>query len=57
MWQVLSHSSDYDLALRGCHGHTEGSRPWAWAENNIEELMAKVVGERQGHDLKIFSLF
>ncbi|XP_061788314.1 kynureninase [Nerophis lumbriciformis] len=28
----------------GAHGHTEGSRPWAWAENNLEALMAKVVG-------------
>uniref|UniRef100_A0A8C5H785 Kynureninase n=1 Tax=Gouania willdenowi TaxID=441366 RepID=A0A8C5H785_GOUWI len=30
----------------GVHGHTEGSRPWAWAENNIEELMASVVGAK-----------
>ncbi|XP_061571940.1 kynureninase [Cololabis saira] len=30
----------------GVHGHTEGSRPWAWAENNIEHLMAKVVGAK-----------
>ncbi|XP_042372918.1 kynureninase-like, partial [Plectropomus leopardus] len=30
-------------AKMGVHGHTEGSRPWAWAENNIEELMANVV--------------
>uniref|UniRef100_A0A669C8Q9 Kynureninase n=1 Tax=Oreochromis niloticus TaxID=8128 RepID=A0A669C8Q9_ORENI len=28
------------------HGHTMGARPWAWAENNIEELMAKVVGAK-----------
>lgn len=28
------------------HGHTMGARPWAWAENNIEELMAKVVGKK-----------
>ncbi|KAM7375466.1 hypothetical protein PAMA_014534 [Pampus argenteus] len=27
-------------AKTGVHGHTEGSRPWAWAENNIEGLMA-----------------
>uniref|UniRef100_A0A665T1Y8 Kynureninase n=1 Tax=Echeneis naucrates TaxID=173247 RepID=A0A665T1Y8_ECHNA len=33
-------------AKTGVHGHTEGSRPWAWAENNIEELMAKVVGAK-----------
>lgn len=26
----------------------EGSRPWAWAENNIEEMMAKIVGKRHG---------
>ncbi|KAM4559508.1 kynureninase isoform 1-T2 [Odontesthes bonariensis] len=30
----------------GVHGHTSGSRPWAWAENNLEELMAKVVGAK-----------
>ncbi|GAA6224221.1 kynureninase [Lates japonicus] len=33
-------------AKTGVHGHTEGSRPWAWAENNIEELMANVVGAK-----------
>uniref|UniRef100_A0A668AMH3 Kynureninase n=1 Tax=Myripristis murdjan TaxID=586833 RepID=A0A668AMH3_9TELE len=33
-------------AQTGVHGHTEGSRPWAWAENNIEELMANVVGAK-----------
>ncbi|XP_035469942.2 kynureninase isoform X1 [Scophthalmus maximus] len=33
-------------AKMGVHGHTEGSRPWAWAENNIEELMANVVGAK-----------
>lgn len=33
------------LYNRGVHGHTEGSRPWAWAENTIEELMANLVGE------------
>lgn len=33
-------------AKTGVHGHTEGSRPWAWAENNIEELMGKVVGAK-----------
>lgn len=32
---------------RGVHGHTEGSRPWAWAENNIQDLMAHVVGKRR----------
>uniref|UniRef100_A0A3B3BJH6 Abnormal fluorescence under UV illumination n=3 Tax=Oryzias melastigma TaxID=30732 RepID=A0A3B3BJH6_ORYME len=30
----------------GVHGHTDGSRPWAWAENNIEDLMAKIVGAK-----------
>ncbi|XP_036946975.1 kynureninase [Acanthopagrus latus] len=33
-------------AKTGVHGHTGGSRPWAWAENNIEELMANVVGAK-----------
>ncbi|KAM7365815.1 hypothetical protein PAMP_016720 [Pampus punctatissimus] len=33
-------------AKTGVHGHTEGSRPWAWAENNIEGLMADVVGAK-----------
>ncbi|XP_074482814.1 kynureninase [Sebastes fasciatus] len=33
-------------AKMGVHGHLEGSRPWAWAENNIEELMADVVGAK-----------
>uniref|UniRef100_H2LK44 Kynureninase n=1 Tax=Oryzias latipes TaxID=8090 RepID=H2LK44_ORYLA len=33
-------------ARTGVHGHTDGSRPWAWAENNIEDLMAKVVGAK-----------
>lgn len=32
------------FVFRGVHGHTEGSRPWAWAENNLEGLMANVVG-------------
>ncbi|MCI4375721.1 hypothetical protein PGIGA_G00114090 [Pangasianodon gigas] len=30
----------------GAHGHVMGSRPWAWAENNLEALMAKVVGAK-----------
>uniref|UniRef100_A0A3Q1FJ34 Kynureninase n=1 Tax=Acanthochromis polyacanthus TaxID=80966 RepID=A0A3Q1FJ34_9TELE len=30
-------------AKMGVHGHTLGSRPWAWAEENIEGLMANVV--------------
>ncbi|XP_042180032.1 kynureninase isoform X2 [Oncorhynchus tshawytscha] len=30
----------------GVHGHVQGSRPWAWAENNIEGLMANVVGAK-----------
>uniref|UniRef100_A0A3Q2PZV0 Kynureninase n=1 Tax=Fundulus heteroclitus TaxID=8078 RepID=A0A3Q2PZV0_FUNHE len=29
------------------HGHTVGPRPWAWAENNIELLMANVVGAKE----------
>ncbi|XP_062270749.1 kynureninase [Scomber scombrus] len=33
-------------AKTGVHGHIEGSRPWAWAENNLEELMANVVGAK-----------
>lgn len=33
-------------AKTGVHGHTGGSRPWAWAESNIEELMANVVGAK-----------
>uniref|UniRef100_UPI0037E7A3BE kynureninase n=1 Tax=Semicossyphus pulcher TaxID=241346 RepID=UPI0037E7A3BE len=33
-------------AKSGVHGHLGGSRPWAWAENNIEELMANVVGAK-----------
>ncbi|XP_076871823.1 kynureninase [Brachyhypopomus gauderio] len=31
-------------AKTGIHGHEMGSRPWAWAENNLEVLMANVVG-------------
>lgn len=30
---------------RAVHGHTVGARPWAWAENNLEDMMAKIVGE------------
>uniref|UniRef100_A0A8C8HDC8 Kynureninase n=1 Tax=Oncorhynchus tshawytscha TaxID=74940 RepID=A0A8C8HDC8_ONCTS len=33
-------------SLGGVHGHVQGSRPWAWAENNIEGLMANVVGAK-----------
>uniref|UniRef100_A0AAQ5ZQT9 Kynureninase n=2 Tax=Amphiprion ocellaris TaxID=80972 RepID=A0AAQ5ZQT9_AMPOC len=33
-------------AKMGVHGHTLGSRPWAWAEDNIEGLMANVVGAK-----------
>lgn len=33
-------------AAMGAHGHTRGSRPWAWAENHLEEMMAKVVGAK-----------
>uniref|UniRef100_A0AAY4C4Z3 Kynureninase n=2 Tax=Denticeps clupeoides TaxID=299321 RepID=A0AAY4C4Z3_9TELE len=32
-------------AKTGVHGHTVGSRPWAWAENTIEGLMADIVGK------------
>lgn len=34
-------------AQTGVHGHTEGSRPWAWAENNIEQMMADIVGAKR----------
>ena len=47
MRRVFSYSVRYQLCCRGVHGHTGGSRPWAWAENNIEELMANVVGKRR----------
>ncbi|XP_067314304.1 kynureninase [Pseudorasbora parva] len=30
----------------GVHGHTEGSRPWAWAEDTLEGSMAKIVGAK-----------
>ncbi|XP_043086847.1 kynureninase [Puntigrus tetrazona] len=30
----------------GVHGHLKGSRPWAWAEDTLEELMAKIVGAK-----------
>lgn len=33
------------LFSRGVHAHTVGARPWAWAENNIEDVMANIVGE------------
>ncbi|KAL1273433.1 hypothetical protein QQF64_029295 [Cirrhinus molitorella] len=33
-------------ATIGVHGHLKGSRPWAWAEENLEELMAKIVGAK-----------
>ncbi|XP_051997364.1 kynureninase [Xyrauchen texanus] len=33
-------------AKTGIHGHTEGSRPWAWAEENLESQMAMVVGAK-----------
>lgn len=31
---------------RGVHGHMHGSRPWVWAENELEEMMGDVVGEK-----------
>ncbi|CAL1598519.1 unnamed protein product [Knipowitschia caucasica] len=31
----------------GVHGHTDGARPWAWAENNIEQMMADLVGAKR----------
>ncbi|KAG7463844.1 hypothetical protein MATL_G00180980 [Megalops atlanticus] len=33
-------------AKTGVHGHVEGARPWAWAENNIEDMMANIVGAK-----------
>ncbi|KAJ8351574.1 hypothetical protein SKAU_G00230500 [Synaphobranchus kaupii] len=33
-------------AKMGIHGHRAGKRPWAYAENNIEDLMANVVGAK-----------
>uniref|UniRef100_H3DIG4 Kynureninase n=1 Tax=Tetraodon nigroviridis TaxID=99883 RepID=H3DIG4_TETNG len=33
-------------ARMGVHGHVQGSRPWAWAEDQLEEMMAKVVGAK-----------
>uniref|UniRef100_A0A9J7YFF9 Kynureninase n=1 Tax=Cyprinus carpio carpio TaxID=630221 RepID=A0A9J7YFF9_CYPCA len=30
-------------ATIGVHGHLKGSRPWAWAEDTLEELMAKIL--------------
>ncbi|XP_061664027.1 kynureninase isoform X2 [Syngnathoides biaculeatus] len=34
-------------AKMGAHGHIEGSRPWAWAENHLEKLMGKIVGAKE----------
>nr|XP_054590430.1 kynureninase isoform X2 [Nothobranchius furzeri] len=33
-------------AKTGVYGHTQGSRPWAWAEDQLEELMAMLVGAK-----------
>ncbi|KAJ8003650.1 hypothetical protein DPEC_G00150530 [Dallia pectoralis] len=33
-------------AKMGVYGHVHGSRPWGWAENTIEELMARIVGAK-----------
>ncbi|XP_034034971.1 LOW QUALITY PROTEIN: kynureninase [Thalassophryne amazonica] len=33
-------------AKLGVYGHMEGRRPWAWAENTVEGLMADVVGAK-----------
>ncbi|KAI2663180.1 Kynureninase [Labeo rohita] len=33
-------------AKMGVHGHLKGSRPWVWAEENLEEQMAKIVGAK-----------
>ncbi|XP_073688083.1 kynureninase-like [Garra rufa] len=33
-------------AKTGVHGHMKGSRPWVWAEDNLEEPMAKIVGAK-----------
>ncbi|XP_061089388.1 kynureninase isoform X2 [Conger conger] len=35
-------------AKTGIHGHMEGGRPWAYAENTLEDLMANVVGAKPG---------
>lgn len=48
------HSLTLAVTLRGAHGHVVGSRPWCWAENNIEELMANIVGKREPPCLDIF---
>ncbi|KAM6945368.1 kynureninase [Aplochiton taeniatus] len=34
-------------AKTGVHGHVQGCRPWAWAEDTIEGLMAKIVGAKE----------
>ncbi|KAL1021803.1 hypothetical protein UPYG_G00018270 [Umbra pygmaea] len=34
-------------AKMGVHGHVRGSRPWAWAEDTIEGLMANIVGAKE----------
>ena len=39
------HVDTVSAFCRAIHGHTEGSRPWAWAEETIEQLMGKVVGK------------
>lgn len=43
------------LVLRGAHGHVTGSRPWVCAENNIEGLMANIVGKK--HSCCFFKFF
>ncbi|KAM8904994.1 kynureninase isoform 2-T2 [Spinachia spinachia] len=44
-WTYLREELD-KWAKSGVHGHTRGSRPWAWAENNLEGLMADLVGAK-----------
>ena len=43
-YMFAANYANVEHVSRGVHGHTVGSRPWAWAENNIEQLMANVVG-------------
>lgn len=43
----------WSLFVRGVHGHMQGSRPWAWAENNLEVLMARVVGNTTEYAIQL----
>lgn len=53
--QTLSQS--VKLILRGAHGHVTGSRPWVYAENNIEGLMANIVGKKKQNQRCLDSSF